>query len=642
MRIAFTQVADGQKVPMNKGWNLKENAIYDRAELNGGNVAVLLAYCEPVPLCCLDIDDLEKAKPILQRMDIDPETHDAVRSRSGRPNSLKIFFKLPQGCEPLPTQVIRAKNHVIFELRCATTKGKTVCDVIPPSRHPGGTTYEWDDERELTDVTVIPQKLFYYWVGIINAEKQKNQVREKSKLLASQYDNSIDETLITDLLGYISPDCDYHTWVEILFAIQSSGLPNAENIACTWSKGSSQFNYSSFKTAWGSYRDGHYTVGTLIYHAKKNGWQPKAKIEKAKDVAIPTPSSEVNKPEKKTESDPLEILRGWSSTGNSKKMRKRMLADKFVMKDMCILGQLTAIYAAPNTGKTLLVLNRLVERIKSGEIKGKNINYVNADDHGKGQVEKLEIAEQHNIAMLLPNERGFTTKELFPMMKTLIEKKQAKGIVFVMDTLKKFYDLMDKRSASDFGKLGREFVQAGGTLIVLAHTNKHKKDGEPVYGGTSDIVDDADCVYTLNMIGEEENVHTVEARNKKARGDVAAELCFQYTRTRGKPYRALLESVKTISSDAASGVKLNAIAARSLKENSAVIQLIIEAIREGKGKWTKGEIVDEVNGRSTVGRNKIQSIMRLHEGDNYDEHYRWTGVKEGKTWKYVLVERPTH
>ena len=175
MRLAFTQVALGQKVPMNKGWNLKENAIYDRAELNGGNVAVLLAYCEPVPLCCLDIDDLEKAKPILQSMDIDPETYDAVRSRSGRPNSLKIFFKLTGGCEPLPTQVIRAKNHVIFELRCATTKGKTVCDVIPPSRHPGGTTYEWDDERELTDVTVIPQKLFYYWVGIINAEKQKNQ-----------------------------------------------------------------------------------------------------------------------------------------------------------------------------------------------------------------------------------------------------------------------------------------------------------------------------------------------------------------------------------------------------------------------------------------------------------------------------------
>lgn len=91
MRIAFTQVADGQKVPMNKGWNLKENAIYDRAELNGGNVAVLLAYCEPVPLCCLDIDDLEKAKPILQSMDIDPETYDAVRSRSGRPNSSRYF-----------------------------------------------------------------------------------------------------------------------------------------------------------------------------------------------------------------------------------------------------------------------------------------------------------------------------------------------------------------------------------------------------------------------------------------------------------------------------------------------------------------------------------------------------------------------
>ena len=645
-RIAYTEVARGQKVPMHKGWNLRENAIYDRAELNGGNVAVLLAYCEPVPLCCLDIDDLEKAKPILQGMDIDPETYDAVRSRSGRPNSLKIFFKLPEGCEPLTTQVIRDKDNVIFELRCATTKGKTVCDVIPPSRHPGGTTYEWDDERELSDVTVIPEGLLYYWVGMINAEKEKKQVREKSKLLASQYDSSVDETLITDLLGYISPDCDYHTWIEILFAIQSSGLPNAENIACTWSEGSSQFNYSSFKAAWDSYRDGHYTVGTLIHHAKQNGWQPKTKIDSAKAGAIEPPSSEVSKPEKQTEkktkTDPLELLLSWSSTGRSKTMRQQMLDDKFVIKDMCILGQFNALYAAPNTGKTVLILKGLVHQIIAGELDASKLYYVNADDHGKGSVEKLELAEQYGFHMLLPNESGFQTKQLFPLIRTLIDEKKAKGVVLVMDTLKKFCDLMDKKSASEFGKLGREFVQAGGTLIVLAHTNKHKKDGEPVYGGTSDIVDDADCVYTLNKIGEEEDVHTVEAKNKKARGDVASELCFQYTRTRGKPYSALLESVKNISSDVAINVKLNAKAAKSLKENSAVIQLIIEAIREGKGKWTKGQIVDEVNGRSTVGKNKIQSIMGLHEGDNYDEHYRWTGVKEGKKWKYVLVERPTH
>jgi hypothetical protein len=642
MRIAYTEVAKGQKVPMHKGWNLRENAIFNKAELTEGNVGLLPAYCEPVPLCCLDIDDLEKARPILKGIGIDPETIDAARCKSGRPNSLKIFFSLPSGCKPLTTQVIKSNDKVIFELRCATTKGKTVCDVIPTSKHPSGTTYQWDGPRDEYSVTQIHEGLLYYWLGLIEAEKAEKKARENERLSNQQYDDSIDNTLLTELLGHISSDCDYHLWIEIIFAIRSSGLPNSEVIARSWSEASPKFNHASFKAAWDSYRDGHYTVGTLIHHAKQNGWQPKTKIDSAKAASIDAPSSEVSKPEKKTKSDPLEILRSWSSTGNSKNMRQRMLDDKFVIKDMSILGQLTAIYAAPNTGKTLLILRGLVEQIKAGQIDGRNIYYVNADDHGKGQVEKLEIAEQHNIAMLLPNERGFTTKQLFPMMKTLIEKKQAKGIVFVMDTLKKFCDLMDKRSASEFGKLGREFVQAGGTLIVLAHTNKHKKDGEPVYGGTSDIVDDADCVFTLNKISEEEDVHTVEAKNKKARGDVAYELCFQFTRTRGNPYSSLFNSVIRLSSDVAINVKLNAKAAKSLKENSAVINMIIETIREGKGELTKGQIVNEVNGRSTVGKNKIQSIMRLHEGDNYDEHYRWTGIKEGKKWKYVLVKRPTH
>jgi hypothetical protein len=196
---------------------------------------------------------------------------------------------------------------------------------------------------------------------------------------------------------------------------------------------------------------------------------------------------------------------------------------------------------------------------------------------------------------------------------------------------------MDKKSASDFGKLGREFVQAGGTLIVLAHTNKHKKDGEPVYGGTSDIVDDADCVFILHKISEDNDLHTVEVKNKKARGDVASKLCFQFTRVRGEPYESLLNSVEELPLEVVETVKLNAEALLSLKENSAVIKVIQEVIRESDGRWTKGDIVAEVNKRSTVGIIKIREIIQLHEGDNYDEHCRWTGVKEGNRHKYVLL-----
>lgn len=431
MTNAFIPIKKGTKKPLLANWNLKENAVTapgDAHKLAGHDLAIAHAYSDPATMC-LDIDDLEKAKPILKDIGIDPQTIDAARCKSGRTNSLKIFFSLPDGCDPVPTQVIKSRDDVIFELRCATAKGKTVCDVIPPSKHPSGTTYSWDGSRDLRNITEIPEKLLHYWLCLIEAEKAEKKARENARLSNQQYDDAIDNTLLTELLGHISSDCDYHLWIEIIFAIRSSGFPNSEIIARSWSEASPKFNNASFKAAWDSYRDGHYTVGTLIHHAKQNGWQPKARTDSAKDDATPTSSSEVGHPEKHTEKatkkDPLEILHTWSSTGRSKTMRQQMLDDKFVIKDMCILGQFNALYAAPNTGKTLLILKGLVLQILAGELDASKLYYVNADDHGKGSIEKLELAEQYGFHMLLPNESGFQTKHLFPLIRILIDEKKS-------------------------------------------------------------------------------------------------------------------------------------------------------------------------------------------------------------------------
>ena len=56
--------------------------------------------------------------------------------------------------------------------------------------------------------------------------------------------------------------------------------------------------------------------------------------------------------------------------------------------------------------------------------------------------------------------------------------------MIILDTLKKFTDLMNKKASSEFGKLARTFVGAGGTIIALAHTNKNKdEEGKGVTGG---------------------------------------------------------------------------------------------------------------------------------------------------------------
>lgn len=69
----------------------------------------------------------------------------------------------------------------------------------------------------------------------------------------------------------------------------------------------------------------------------------------------------------------LTRLRSFSAKGDSQKMKMKMLDDKFILKDIAILGQITVFYAGPNTGKTLLTLWMLCEAIKNNIIKGEDV-----------------------------------------------------------------------------------------------------------------------------------------------------------------------------------------------------------------------------------------------------------------------------
>ncbi|MCS5558897.1 MAG: hypothetical protein NZ738_05820, partial [Oceanospirillaceae bacterium] len=129
--------------------------------------------------------------------------------------------------------------------------------------------------------------------------------------------------------------------------------------------------------------------------------------------------------EEKPAVNALEQLSAYAMNGRSEEMRQQMLDDKYVLDRIAILGQWTTLYAAPNGGKTLLTLWMLIQQVKAGEIDGSKIYYVNADDHYKGQVEKLELLEPHKINVLLPNHNGFDTDKLIQLIGQLTKDKQA-------------------------------------------------------------------------------------------------------------------------------------------------------------------------------------------------------------------------
>ena len=198
-------------------------------------------------------------------------------------------------------------------------------------------------------------------------------------------------------------------------------------------------------------------------------------------------------------------------------------------RNVCFEYDLSASrrYASPNTGKTLLILWLLMNAIRQGNINSYNVFYINVDDTPNGLIEKLRLADEYGFHMLAEGYNGFRANDLLNILAELIMNDQAKGVILILDTLKKFTDLMDKRLSSRFSHAIRQFVMRGGTCISLAHTNKHRNsDGKPVYAGTKDIIDDADCAYLMYEINLDVDARTktVLFENIKARGNVARQV----------------------------------------------------------------------------------------------------------------------
>jgi phage/plasmid primase-like uncharacterized protein len=341
--------------------------------------------------------------------------------------------------------------------------------------------------------------------------------------------------------------------------------------------------------------------------------------------------------------DPLGVskfsLKEFSLNGESESMRKKMLEDKYVLGRMAILGQFIVFYAAPNVGKTLLILWMIIRSINSGEIKASDIFYINADDNHKGLTFKLALAEEHGFHMLAPGYKQFDSAKLLLYIKTMIRDESCKGKVIVLDTLKKFVDIMRKDSSSEFGKIMREFVSHGGTVIGLGHVNKHKNpEGKSVFGGTSDITDDADCYYMIEEIQINHKSKTIRFENRKSRGDVDKTATFTYSNEKVSNYQNLLDSVQTLSDAEADAIAKNHELTARLTANKEVIDAIESEIKALNTNRT--ELINAVSRVTLTSKAKVKSILDLHTGLDYEKGHRWNfTVKERNCHHYFLVDK---
>lgn len=273
--FALTKASLGKKGPTHQGWNKRENAITDperAGEFKGMNVGLLHAYCKPHPFCNVDIDNVQEAHRWLTKKGFDlGETLYSKKGAcysSGRENSLKLLFKLHTA---LPSVRILddKKKNVILEFRCATANGDSVQDLLPPSKHPSGSTYHWLS-GDYTQLDWMPPSLVNIWMSELS-KSNKSKANSPQQFIES--DSNI--LKVKDALSKLDADCDRDMWRNIVWGLLSTGWSCAYELALDWSMtGYIKFDRVEFdrvvNSDIGSDRTGkQITIGSVFYYAKE-------------------------------------------------------------------------------------------------------------------------------------------------------------------------------------------------------------------------------------------------------------------------------------------------------------------------------------------------------------------------------------
>jgi DNA-binding phage protein len=218
----------------------------------------------------------------------------------------------------------------------------------------------------------------------------------------------------------------------------------------------------------------------------------------------------------------------------------------------------------------------------------------------------------------------------------MIDSKTCLGKILILDTVKKFANLMDKTACSNFGGVLRQFVSGGGTAIMLAHVNKNRNEqGKVVFTGVADLVDDVDCSYTLDVVETQGDTRSIIFENIKNRGNVEDEAYYSYCCSTEIDYLKRLDSVRKIDEKVKGKIEQQRRLNFMLEKNKEAVNAIFDILSEGRMKKT--ELIAEVAKRSGISRKKINKALIEHRGDNISQHQFWTEeVGEHNTKTYHL------
>ncbi len=342
----------------------------------------------------------------------------------------------------------------------------------------------------------------------------------------------------------------------------------------------------------------------------------------------PPPLGAMKGTKKPAQQSILDRLTSLSATNRIEEMESNLSNDFYIFDDMALGGVITLFYAWPNTGKTLLFLHFIIESIKKGRVSGNDVFYINADDNYKGLYTKAKIAKDHGFHMISPQEAGVAPGDVLTILQGLAHEDEIKSKVIIMDTLKKFTDMMNKNAQAALYDVLRMLVTKGASVIIAGHANKHKDhDGRLIYEGTADTMNDIDCAYSIYQMSEKDApVQVVEFRREKDRGDIIAKVTYQYEKRTGMNYMDIINSVERLDGSHADMAIRDKESRDLLNKYESEILVIESILREGTQNQT-----DIIN-QATKNKDLSGEISRRSVTNALED---LTGIK----WDYLRGQK---
>jgi len=461
----------------------------------------------------------------------------------------------------------------------------------------------------------------FTWDDLVEADKNNPNKKQKQVTVSS---DSVQED-IRELINQLSPNAGSHVPDVVGVYIHQQLGNEGFTIFDNWYKNDSNYpGTDKSQEGYATYAEMKHSVDKVSIQKLINDIGSTATthtdeqtehLEKSdSDVTEESESADVS-----DNTRPSIIFDGISLTGKSDTLKRQLSDQVDVIHQLAILGNLHYFFGAPNTGKTLLTISLLLESIQSGRIKASNVFYFNLDDPFHDLVKKVEIFEELGVHIIADGHEGFNVSNFTQMLNEIIRRDQAHKIILVLDTLKKFVDVMNKSQVREWNKTLRRFTGKGGTVIALAHVNKNvNQSGKTVYAGVADLVDDCDAAYIINKVNTDDKTQlaTVEFENIKRRGNIASQLAFSYSVDPTIGYEERLASVERVDLDNLIKIK----EAELLRTDADLITVAINCIEEDIN--TKMRLRDAISERTSISKRKAVQLIEKYEGTDPSKH-KW-------------------